>query len=142
MRHRRTPARGSAPRTPAASHPEPCRLAPPVPSRGPRAWRRNGKSTTLSSKISERSPWKRGAGGWAYPPSSGRVSTQTSRPSPATASPSAVLPAAETAAALIGDSQDPYESRSLSEWRGECAAERRQSVSQLLPHTDTHCSKY
>lgn len=44
----------------------------------------------------------------AYPPSSGRVSTQRRRPSPATASPSTVLPAAETAAALIGDSHDPY----------------------------------
>lgn len=51
---------------------------------------------------------KRGPDGWAYPPSSGRVSTQTSRPSPAMASPSTVLPAAETTAALIGDSQDPY----------------------------------
>jgi hypothetical protein len=65
-------------------------------------------STTLGSKICEWQQWKRGPDGWAYPPSSGRVSTQTSRPSPAMANPSAVLPAAETTAALIGDSQDPY----------------------------------
>jgi hypothetical protein len=45
---------------------------------------------------------------FAYPPSSGRVSTQTSRPSPARAKTSTIRPAAEKAAAVIGDSQDPY----------------------------------
>ena len=44
----------------------------------------------------------------AYPPCSGRFSTQTRRPSPATASPSTVLPATDAAAAVIGDAQDPY----------------------------------
>ena len=65
-------------------------------------------ATLGSNKICEWQQWKRRLDSWAYPPSSGRVSTQTSRPSPAMANPSAVLPAAETTAALIGDSQDPY----------------------------------
>lgn len=104
---RRTPAPGTSPRTPPASHPRHRRPAPPLPSLGPLVWRRRKNAASGEQSDHARRGWMASAR-VAYPPSSGRVSTQRSRPSPATASPSTVLPAAETAAALIGDSHDPY----------------------------------
>ncbi|CAN6214585.1 unnamed protein product, partial [Urochloa humidicola] len=79
------------------------------------------------------------ADGLAYPPSAGRFSTKTRRPSPATASPSTVFPAADTAAAVIGDSQDPYGAVTFAappEAWGCIAAVRLRSAGKRLASVD------
>jgi hypothetical protein len=72
-----------------------------------------GSHAVTREEKRDRMKW---IGSHTYPPSSGRFSTDTRRPSPATASPSTIFPAAETAAAVIGEPQDPYGARSPSRW--------------------------